>query len=84
MSLDQRAAELQTILQAFPDLMFRLDPDGAFIGYTASPQAHLYTGPDEFLGKRLDEVLPNPIGRQLREALQQAQQENAPQALDYS
>ena len=82
--LDQRTAELQTILQAFPDLMFRLDQDGHFIGYTASPQAHLYTGPDEFLGKRLDEVLPDPIGRQLREALQQAQQENAPQALDYS
>ena len=82
--LDQRTAELQTILQAFPDLMFRLDQDGHFIGYTASPQAHLYTGPDEFLGKRIDEVLPDPIGRQLREALQQAQQETAPQALDYS
>ena len=40
--LDQRTAELQTILQAFPDLMFRLDENGRFLGYTASPHAHLY------------------------------------------
>ncbi len=79
--LDQRTAELQTILQAFPDLMFRLDQEGRFIGYTASPQAHLYLSPDQFLGKRVDEVLPAPIGQQLREALQRAQQDNAPQAL---
>lgn len=82
--LDQRTAELQTILQAFPDLMFRLDQDGRFIGFTAGPQAHLYLPPDQFLGKRVEEVMPAPIGQLLREALQRVQQENAPQALDYS
>ena len=82
--LDQRTAELQTILQAFPDLMFRLDQEGRFIGYTASPQAHLYAGPNEFLGRRIDEVMPEPIGQQLRGALQRAQQEGTPQAVDYS
>ncbi len=82
--LDQRTAELQTILQAFPDLMFRLDQGGHFIGYTAGSEAHLYLPPDQFLGKRVDEVMPAPIGQQLCAALQRLQQDNAPQALDYS
>jgi PAS domain S-box-containing protein len=82
--LDQRTAELQTILQAFPDLMLRLDDHGRFLGYTASPQAPLYLQPNQFLGRRVDEVLPEPIGRQLLEALLRARLENAPQAVDYS
>ncbi|CAG0932299.1 two-component system, NarL family, sensor histidine kinase EvgS [Thermoflexales bacterium] len=82
--LDQRTAELQTILQAFPDLMFRLDDNGRFLGYTASPQARLFSQPHEFLGRRIDEVLPDPIGRQLLDALLRVRLENAPQALDYS
>jgi two-component system, NtrC family, sensor histidine kinase KinB len=82
--LDQRTAELQTILQAFPDLMFRLDHQGCFIGYTAGPQAQLYLSPDQFLGKRVDEVMPEPIGAQLRDTLHRVLQDNAPQALDYS
>jgi len=82
--LDQRTAELQTILQAFPDLMFRFDDNGRFLGYTASPQASLYLSPEEFLGRRVDEVLPEPIGRQLLDALVRVHLEGTPQAVDYS
>jgi PAS domain S-box-containing protein len=82
--LDQRTAELQTILQAFPDLMFRFDANGRFLGYTASPQTQFYLLPEEFLGRRVDEVLPEPIGRQLLEALLRVNLDNAPQAVDYS
>lgn len=82
--LDQRTAELQTILQAFPDLMFRFDSSGRFLGYTASPHAHLYEAPQQFLGRRVDEVLPDPIGRQLLDGLLRVNLENAPQAVDYS
>ncbi len=82
--LDQRTAEIQTILQAFPDLMFRLDDNGRFLGYTASPQAPLYLQPQQFLGRRVDEVLPEPVGRQLLDAVLRARLENAPQVVDYS
>jgi PAS domain S-box-containing protein len=82
--LDRRTAELQIILQAFPDLMFRLDGNGRFLGYTASPQVHLLLRPHEFEGHRIDDVLPEPIGRQLLDALLRVRLENAPQAVDYS
>ena len=82
--LDQRTAELQTILQAFPDLMFRFDDNGRFLGYTASAQTSLYLSPQEFLGRRVDEVLPEPIGKQLLDALMRVQLEGTPQAVDYS
>jgi PAS domain S-box-containing protein len=82
--LDQRTAELQTILHAFPDLMFRFDDNGRFLGYTASPQVNPYLSPQEFMGRRVDEALPEPIGRQLLDALLRVKLENAPQAVDYS
>jgi PAS domain S-box-containing protein len=82
--LDQRTAELQTILQAFPDLMFRLDDAGRFLGYTASPQTPFYLPLHQFLGRRIDEVLPDPIGRQLLDAVLQSRLKGLPQALDYS
>jgi signal transduction histidine kinase len=82
--LDQRTAELQTILQAFPDLMFRFDGGGRFLGYTAGPQAQLSFTTQSFLGRRVDEVLPEPIGRQLLDALVRVNLESAPQAVDYS
>ncbi len=82
--LDQRTAELQTILQAFPDLMFRLDDNGRFLGYTANPQVRLFSLPQEFMGRRIDEVFPDPLGRQLLDALLRVRLENAPQAVDYS
>jgi two-component system, NtrC family, sensor histidine kinase KinB len=82
--LDQRTAKLQTILQAFPDLMLRFDKSGRFLGYTAGPQAQLFLAPQEFMGRRVDEVLPEPMGRQLLDALGRVNLENAPQAVDYS
>ena len=51
----------RAIVDAIPDLIFMLDETGKFTGYEARDEEHLLIVPAEFIGKRLDEVLPPDI-----------------------
>jgi diguanylate cyclase (GGDEF)-like protein/PAS domain S-box-containing protein len=68
-NLHQTISELQAISQAFPDLYFWLDPDGTLVDYRAGRQSDLYVLPEEFLGKRVQDVLPPNVGHQIYEAV---------------
>lgn len=50
-------ARVRAILDAIPDLLFELDPEGRFLSYKGEPE-DLFRKPEEFLGRRIDEVLP--------------------------
>jgi len=70
-TLLQRTSELRAIFQAFPDLYFRIDPDGTIVDYNAGHTSYLYVAPEAFLGKRMQDVLPPKIGHQFQEAITQ-------------
>jgi len=53
--IDEKA---RAILRAIPDLMFRLSEDGEHLDFYAASTDQLFVDPGEFLGKRVDEVLP--------------------------
>ena len=56
--LHRSEAENKAILQAVPDFLFRLDRNGIFLtSFTGNPDA-LYSRPEFFLGKMIEEVLP--------------------------
>ncbi len=59
----QKTSELQAVFQALPDLYFRLDPDGTILDYQAGHGSSLYVAPREFLGKRMQDVLPPDVNR---------------------
>jgi PAS domain S-box-containing protein len=65
------AAELRMMLEAFPDLHFRLGPDGRILGYNAAENTRLYVPPERFLGQRITEILPPDVGRQMRAAIEE-------------
>src|SRR5262249_14742704 len=48
----------QAILNAIPDLMFVQSRDGIYIDYHAKDSRDLLVQPEDFLGKKMDEVLP--------------------------
>ena len=48
----------RALLGAIPDLLFLLDREGTFLDYYARDPAQLYVPPEEFLGRRIPEVLP--------------------------
>lgn len=55
--LQKRNEELQSLLDAFPDLMFRLSQDGTFLDYKIGIKAPRYP-PDFFIGRKIKEVFP--------------------------
>ena len=56
-------AENRAILQAVPDLLFRLDRNGIFLtSFTGNPDA-LYAKAEYFLGKKIEEVLPEEVAK---------------------
>ena len=51
--------QLEAIFQSLPDLFFRIAPDGTILDYRAQVEADLYKPASEFLGRRMQDVLPD-------------------------
>ena len=49
---------LDAILHAFNDLLFILDSDGTILDYKAGDPSHLYTAPENILGRKMQNILP--------------------------
>jgi rsbT co-antagonist protein RsbR len=73
----------RALLDAIPDLMFLLRPDGVFLDYKADYSGELLMPPEAFLGKRVDEVLPPPLAAQVLHHMDQLKRTNEMQQFDY-
>lgn len=56
---EENAAKRNSLLEAIPDMIFVFDKDGYIIDYHAEKREFLYKQPENFLGKKVDEVLPS-------------------------
>jgi PAS domain S-box-containing protein len=56
----ERASEwkVRAVLDAIPDLMFRLDGDGTFLDYRAHRSDELYVPPDQIIGGNIRDLMP--------------------------
>lgn len=63
---------LQAILDAMPDILFVVDREGRIYNYYAPNSSRLYVPPDQFLGRRMKEVLPEPAAGIVDRAIQLA------------
>lgn len=66
-------SELAAVLRAMPVLYFRMDSEGVILEYSATCEEDLYVRPEEFMGKRMCEVLPPDVGKQFSDAIQEVQ-----------
>jgi len=82
-ALLQRTSELRAIFRAFPDLYFRLGPDGTIVDYNAGHTSYLYVAPEAFLGKPMQDVLPPKVGQQFQEAIAQVLRTNNIVGVEY-
>jgi PAS domain S-box-containing protein len=55
--LQQRTEELEAVFQALPDLYFRLTSDGTVLEHRAGANDRLFLPPEQFLGRRLNDML---------------------------
>jgi PAS domain S-box-containing protein len=83
-SLRRRTTELRAVLDSFPDLLFRLGPDGTMLDYRCGSELELYLPPEEFLGRRAQDVLPPDVGRRVGEAVERVKATRAPVHLEYA
>ena len=81
--LRESQAQNQALLAAIPDLMFRIDRDSRFIGYQVRDETDLYIPSDQFLNKRLDEVLPPDISEKFLVAARRALETGTVQVIEY-
>jgi len=61
--VSQRTSELNSLFHALPDLYFRMARNGVVLDYRAGREADLYVRPEEFVGKRIQDVLPTDIAQ---------------------
>jgi len=68
--IKQREQTIRALYKVIPDLIFRLKKDGTIIDYKSSEKGILYKPPEEFLGKKITEILPEDIGKKIFHTLQ--------------
>ncbi|WP_135612695.1 PAS domain S-box protein [Methanococcoides sp. AM1] len=73
----------QAILNALPDLIFQFTIDGTIIDYRPSPEIDTYVQPKEFLGKKVNEVLPKEIATGIFSSIEQVVKTTKIQRFDY-
>ncbi|WCE28820.1 sensor domain-containing protein [Vibrio sp. SCSIO 43137] len=78
------AAELESLFQALPDLYFRMRSDGTIIDFHTQNDEDLYTRPELFLGKRMQDVVPENVGRLFVKKLAEARKFKCMQMFDYA
>jgi hypothetical protein len=68
---------LKHVVQSFLDLYFCLRADGTIVDYAAARDTDLYATPETFIGKRMQDVLPAPIGHQFDDAIAHVLRDNS-------
>ncbi len=74
----------RALLNAIPDLMFVLRHDGVVVDYKADDPTELYRPPEEFLGRRVDEVLPEEVARRLLAGIDAVVMTGRVQTIEYA
>ena len=63
-ALAKTQARIQALVDAFPDLIFRMSRDGVYLEYKGKPE-DLAVPPEQLLGARFHDVLPTDVADQL-------------------
>ncbi len=71
-SAPESYARLKAMLDALPDTLFVVDRQGRICDYHAPDPDRLYVPPEQFLGRKIQDVLPEPAAGIVRQAIASA------------
>jgi len=77
------SARHASVLAALPDLMFELDEALVFVRYHAPREAELVMPPEQFLGRKVDQVLPPRVALQFHDACARLRVGSAVESMEY-
>jgi two-component system, LuxR family, sensor kinase FixL len=82
-ALRSTEARNRALLQALPDLMLVLSPEGVYIDCHTSAGVELLVPPEKFLGRRVEDILPPEEARVFRGSLAEAARTGGPVESEY-
>ena len=83
--VEARTAELKLVLSSMPNLLFVIGPDDRYLATYAKPDNPILLAPPEtFVGQPYWQVLPAPVAKQTRAALDKARSTGELQTIEYS
>lgn len=74
----------KAILQALPDLMFVVNRDGMYLDYHAPQPELLYVPPEQFLRRRIPDVLPAEVADKQMNMVEQVLATGQPELYEYT
>jgi two-component system KDP operon response regulator KdpE len=83
-ALRESEARYRALLEAIPDLKFTLDSEGRFLSFTPARDLQPLIPPEQFLGKRVEEVLPPDIAMTMMQAIKTALSSGQVERIEYS
>ncbi|MGC9505326.1 PAS domain S-box protein [Baaleninema sp.] len=73
----------RALIDALPDLLFRIRGDGVFVNYHSPPDGLLWMSPNDFLGKHIAQVLPPEVASMTIAAVENALATRSLQSFEY-
>ncbi len=82
--LQKTSDELMGIFHAIPDLFFRVNSNGKILNYKAENLDDLYLDPEEFLGKKIPDILPPDVSKIIMDGVQDTLNQKNIVTVEYS
>lgn len=82
--LSHSQAKTSALLKANPDMMFIFNEEGVFLDYKAEDNSVLYISPENFLGKKAEDVLPDKIYKLTMEKIRSVKESGRIEFYEYS
>ncbi len=81
--LQRSEARNRALLEAMPDMMFRLDRGGRFLDFKPARGLEPVAAPAQFIGRSIAEVLPGPVSEQCLRRVEKALATGTTQVFEY-
>ena len=82
-ALRQSEARTSALLDAMPDLMFRIDREGRYLDFKADSEDHLATPASEVVGRRVFDRLPPEVAEPIMTVAQRALEQGGVHSIEY-
>ena len=83
-ALRESERQTQALIQAMPDIIFTNSSDGTYLAVHAPDSRLLPAPPQDYIGRKLEEMLPPKVAKSFRDAYSLALQSHTLCELDYS
>ena len=82
--LRKSEAQVSALLAAIPDMIFIQDSSGVYLDYHGPLSSELYIKPENFLGKKMSDVIPSDVARLFNDAFENTARTGEVQLCEYS